>query len=223
MRFYIFANYGAFVELRHRARAREIELSGKIGKEGAFELEGMAGGKATGQISDVVRDGERQGTWMKPDGSSPASFSAKEAKGAPPDYSKPVSCERYRAKEFGWTYDYSFAISRGAVKDFAVGFEAEREGNEQRRSYSLEDFLPIRVGAGLVLSAREEKRGSAKTPTCTIRIVDDADHLYLGFAQSGGEKDDCRSGHGAVFCSLRGSATALVVDCKTGKYKGVRD
>lgn len=207
------------------APARQWLLSGSRGADGAFELKATASGKPIGRIAGVARGGQWTGTWSKPDGTSTAPFSAREVVGAPADLAGPIRCQSRRDVEYGWTYapSLTLAISRGAITKFAAQLDATAKADGQSCSYSLSSFEPEATKVGLALISR----GASDPPPegerkCVIRIVGDADHLYVGFGESGDSGDDCRSGDDEMFCSARGFMAPLVVDRASRICRGVQ-
>ncbi len=207
------------------ASDRDILISGKLDKDGAFALEEKSGGKATGRFQGVARGDEWTGTWTKPDGTSPTPFAARAAHGAPPDFSGPIVCASRRDKEFGWTYSYSLrlALAKGAVADFEASLQAKREGDEQGCGFSREDFAPASTSVGLLMRARDVEGQGPDSPKCTVRIVGDSDHLYVGFGETGAENDDCHSSGTTVFCTPRGAMPTLIIDRRTLECRDVTD
>lgn len=207
------------------AHARQLLISGTRGAEGEFEVTETVDGKPSGRIVGSARGAHWQGTWTKPDGGSPTVFEAEAVAGPPADFSAPVHCQRRRDAESGWTFAPSLAltIGGGKIARFEAGLEATGPQDEQSCGYSLADFTPLPSRVGLRLGSR----GDAIPPgegaqACSIRVVGDADHLYVDFGDSGAPGDDCRSGADQMFCSARGWMAPLIVDRKSGACRAAQ-
>ena len=57
---------------------------------------------------------------------------------------------------------------------------------------------------------------------CTIRIVGNAETLWVKFGEAGAENNDCHGVGSTMFCSARGGWGDLVMDVQNMKCKAVQ-
>lgn len=204
---------------------KELRLAGRIDASGDFQLDETVDSKKTGRLEGKMDGGHWSGEWRKPDGDSPLPFALSEAKDALAAVSGEFRCSSKRRDKEGWTYEHSLKLdlAKGAVKalDAALSESSAAEGR-QGCFYSLQDFSQVATDAGVLLKAKDEDDPiTDDSQHCTIRIVGDADTLFVQFGDLTEKNDDCRFSGATAFCSPRSWMADIIVDRKTKSCKSV--
>lgn len=202
-----------------------VRLEGAIGAAGAFRLEEFAAGANTGRFAGEKRTDKWSGTWSKPDGTSPLPFALAEAPAAAAALDGAYRCTMTQVdKKYGWTYVHALKLSaaRGVMTRFEASLdETSTEGEKQGCAYSLDDFRQMQGSPGVVLTAKDEPASDEGAPSCTIRLVADADHVFIRFGDLARAGDDCRFSGSTAFCSPRSFMPDLVVNRRTQACRAI--
>ncbi len=204
---------------------KELRLSGQIDATGDFQLDETVDSKKTGRLQGKMEGGHWTGEWRRPDGGSPLAFALAESRDTLAAVSDQFRCSTKKRDKDGWTYAHSLKLelAKGAVKALDAGL-SESSTNEGRQGcfYSLQDFSRVPTDAGVLLKAKDEDDPmTEESQHCTIRIVGDADTLFVQFGDPTGKNDDCRFSGATAFCSPRSWMADIIVNRKTKSCKSV--
>jgi hypothetical protein len=204
---------------------KELRLSGQIDAAGDFQLDETVDLKKTGRLQGKIDGGRWTGEWRRPDGGSPLPFTLNEAHDTLAAVSGQFRCSTKKRDKSGWTYAHSLKLdlAKGAVKALDAGL-SESSANEGQQGcfYSLGDFAQVPADVGVLLKAKDEDDPMTEdSQRCTIRIVGDADHLFVQFGDLTEKNNDCRYSGTTAFCSPRSWMADIVVDRKTKGCKSV--
>ncbi len=204
---------------------KELRLSGRIDATGGFQLDETVESKKTGRLQGKIDGGHWTGEWRKPDGGSPLPFTLNESRDTLAAVSGAFRCSSTRRDRDGWTYEYSLQLdlAKGAVKALDAGLsESSKQDGRQGCFYALGDFAKVPTDVGVLLKAKDEDDPLTEdSQRCTIRIVGDADHLFVQFGDLTQKNDDCRFSGTTAFCSPRSWMADVIVDRKTKRCRTV--
>jgi hypothetical protein len=206
---------------------KQLLLTGRIDAAGGFGLDATAGGRKTGRFEGKTVGGRWTGAWRGSAGGAPLAFTLAETRDTLAEASGRYRCATKRKDKSGWTYEHSLAveIAHGAVQALDASLaESSATDGQQGCFYALGDFTQVPAEAGILLRAKDEDHPlTADSQRCTIRIVGDADHLFVRFGDSGEKNDDCRFSGTTAFCSPRSWMADMIVDRRTNRCKSVGD
>jgi hypothetical protein len=204
---------------------KPLRLAGRIDAAGDFQLDETVDLKKTGRLQGKMDGGHWTGEWRKPDGGSPLPFTLSESRDTLAGVSGAFRCSSKRRDKDGWTYAHSLQLelAKGAVKALDAGLsESSTNEGQQGCFYSLKDFSEVPTDAGVLLKAKDEDDPITEdSQHCTIRIVGDADTLFLQFGDLTEKNDDCRFSGATAFCSPRSWMAEVIVDRKTKSCRAV--
>lgn len=205
---------------------KQLLLGGRIDAAGGFQLDETAGGKKTGHFEGKMEGGRWTGAWRNPTGGAPLAFALTESRDKLADVNSRFRCATKR-KDSGWTYEHSLTLelAKGAVKGFDASLtESSAADGQQGCFYALRDFAEVPTDAGILLKAKDEDEPmTPDSQRCTIRIVGDADHLFVHFGDSGETNDDCRFSGTTAFCSPRSWMADMIVNRRTNSCRSIGD
>lgn len=204
---------------------KQLRLSGQIDATGDFQLDETVDSKKTGRLQGKMEGGHWTGEWRRPDGGSPLGFALNESRDTLAAVSGQFRCSTKKLDKGGWTYAHSLKLDleRGAVKALEAGLsESSKQDGEQGCFYSLGDFSQVPADVGALLKAKDEDQPlTEESQRCTIRIVGDADTLFLQFGDMTEKNNDCRYSGATAFCSPRSWMADIIVNRKTKSCKSV--
>ncbi len=213
------------------SRARQIRLDGSIKPDGTFRMEETTEGKKTGLFEGNVKQGRWSGTWSKAPGAAPLQFSMDENHDPLKNLSCSYDCtlkERDAVNRYTYQWKLKIAVSKGVVKAFDSTQESFGDDkDEQRCTIDLSDLKQVKSGLGILLKAgggesdnRED--GDADEKECAVRILGNADILWVRIGDSSAGGNDCRGLDSTMFCSPRAFWNDIIVDRRTQKCKALR-
>jgi hypothetical protein len=143
------------------SNAKLIRIEGNIDPEGSFQMEESVDSKKTGIFKGRVSQGKWTGTWQKPTGGSPLSFSLLENH----DLLKNSKTKfRFSAQERVAQYHYTYkwelelGIEDGVVKKFESTQGAYGDNkDEQICSMDLKELVQVPSEAGILLQIKDEE------------------------------------------------------------------
>jgi hypothetical protein len=204
---------------------KELRLAGRIDATGDFQLDETVDAKKTGRLQGKIDGGHWTGEWRKPDGGSPLPFTLSESRDTLGAVSDEFRCSSKRRDKDGWTYDHSLKLdlAKGAVKALDAGLsESSKQDGQQGCFYSLGDFAKVPTDVGVLLKAKDEDDPLTEdSQRCTIRIVGDADTLFVQFGDLTEKNNDCRFSGTTAFCSPRSWMADIIVNRRTKGCKSV--
>lgn len=207
------------------SKAREIQVSGKIDKGGSFLMDESDNGKKTGVFKGSVSQGHWTGTWQKPDGGIPLQLSLEENHDALKNLKGAFKCAiQERRAQYGYTYKWalSMSVADGNVKKFQSTQGSYVDNKEdQICSMDISDLKQAKSETGILLGTSQAGSGS-DNKKCTIRIVGDADTLWVVFGDSSEEGNDCRSTSDTMYCSPRAFWNDIVIDRHMQRCRAVQ-
>jgi len=206
---------------------KQLQLAGKIGATGDFQLDETVDGHKTGRFEGKAEGGRWSGEWRAPGGGAPLVFTLNESRDTLADFSGRFHCAKSKKDKGGWTYDLSLTLemTKGAVKALEAGrSESSTQDDSQGCFYSLENFTRVPADVGVLLKAKDEDDPPTDdSQHCTIRILGDADHLFLRFGDAEEKNNDCRFSGDRAFCSPNSWMADVIVDRRTKSCKSVGD
>lgn len=209
----------------YRSKAREIRIEGRIDRNGIFEMEESTDSRKTGIFKGSADQGGWAGTWQKPSGRATVPFSMTENRDLLKDLKADYRCAmQERRAEYRSTSKWNLALK---VADGVVGTLRSTQGSygddkdEQTCSIDHKDLKPISSDAGILLQAKPGQ-GDQGHRKCTIRIVGDADTLWIRFGDAAEEGNDCRSAGDDMYCSPRAFWNDIVIDRRTKKCRALQ-
>jgi hypothetical protein len=206
---------------------KTLRLAGRIDPGGGFQLDETVDGRKTGALAGTMDGGRWSGEWRNPAGGAPLAVTLAESRDTLAGSSDSVRCAAKRRDKDGWTYEHSLtlALANGSVRTLdAASTATSAEDGRQGCFYALGDFRRVPSHVGVLLSATDEDDPlTADSQRCTIRIVGDADHLFVQFGDPSEPNDDCRFSGSTAFCSPRSWMADFVVDRRTKSCKPVGD
>ena len=211
------------------AIGRELRLDGRIDPTGDFQLDETVDSGKTGRFQGRANGGRWTGEWLKTGGGRALAFTLTETRDTLAALSGQFRCStKKQDKVFGWTYAYSLNLSlaRGAVRAFDARLdEASTYGESQGCGYALRDFSQVPSSdVGILLKAKDEDQPETDDlQRCTIRIVGDADYLFLQIGDFTEKNNNCRFSGATAFCSSRSWMSDMIVNRKTQSCKSVGD
>ena len=206
-------------------QAKEIAITGKIDAAGAFTLDEFdpKTHSKTARFVGTMKQGQWNGTWQKANGGVSLPFSVRESRDALTDLDGQVHCATKKTDtSAGYTFRSALDLNarRGQLSTFSLNSSATGCGDEQSCSLHLNRLHRAQSDAGILLQTR-----TAMTPAglhqCSIRIVGNADYLFVQVGDADEDGNDCHGDDEMMYCSARGSWTDLVVERKTNTCRAV--
>ena len=205
---------------------KELRLAGRIDATGDFQLDETVDAEKTGHLQGKLDGGHWTGEWRKPDGGSPLPFTLSESRDMLGAVTGEFRCSSDEARQ-----------GRLDLRAFAEARSGQRRGEgARRRTQRILDTMTVSKDAstrsatsakvptdvGVLLKAKDEDDPITEdSQRCTIRIVGDADTLFLQFGDLTEKNDDCRFSGTTAFCSPRSWMADIIVDRKTKSCKSV--
>jgi hypothetical protein len=204
--------------------AKQIELSGKMGANGAFHLDESSFDttKKTGVFDGRVAQGAWSGTWKNASGGASLPFAFAENHDTLAKLNGDFRCsEHHTDKQFGYVYDRSARVTfvGGVLKHMDLSQTSKgTDGDEQSCSLSLDDLnrVPSKNG-GVLLRGKGDVPGQDMAH-CTVHIAGNANFLYVSPGDTSEEGNDCKGAADVMFCSPRANFGDFLID-KSGVCK----
>ena len=205
------------------SRGKEIQLEGKIERNGTFQMDELVNFNKTGSFEGKASQDRWTGTWRKDSGSAPLPLSLDVNRDQLKQLNGKFSCEAVeRDVQFHYTYrwDLKLVAAKGVIKAMDLKQTVTGSyGDEQQCSIALTDLKQVPSETGILLNVIDEDSG--ENFGCAIRIAADADVLWIRFEDSSEGGNACRSGGSRVFCSPRAFWNDILLDRRTQKCKAV--
>lgn len=188
---------------------KQIELQGKIDKSGAFHLDesNFDTTKKSGDFDGHVASGVWSGTWKNATGGTSLAFSLTENHETLAKLTGDFQCsEKHSDKKYGYDYSRSARVTfaNGTLTHMDLTQESVgRDGDKQSCSIGLSD-LKRAPGGGVLLRAKGDEPGQDMAH-CTVRIVGNAEFLYVSPGDTAEQNNDCKGANDVMFCSPRAS------------------
>ena len=202
----------------YHSQAKMIRLEGRLDSGGKFHIEETADNKTTGIFEGNKKNSCWTGTWRKTAASDPLQFYLDENRKQTKNLTCTCDClAKERVAEFGYTYRWKLKviISDGIVKDFhAVQGAYWDTGGEQTCNIDLRDLKQDMSDAGILLRTRDA--------SCRVRIIGDADTLWIVFGEISENGKDCRQAGDTMFCGPRAFWNDILFDRHTQKCKAIK-
>jgi hypothetical protein len=197
----------------------DLKLDGHLAANGDLSLVESVDGKTTGAFEGRNVDGVWSGAWRKAGGGAPVAFTLTQTSDTLASVSGEFACASQKQdKTYGWTYHHALklALALGKVKALDASASAtSRQGDDQGCYYSLDLFRQAQTKVGALLKAKDDQSpDDPEAQHCTIRIVGDADHLFVEFGDITETNNDCRFTSDRAFCSPRSWMSDFIVDRK---------
>ena len=208
-------------------QAKEIAISGKIDAAGAFTLDEFdpKTHSKTARFVGTTKQGQWSGTWQKADGGAPLPFAVRESRDALTDLDGPIHCAtKVTDTSAGYTFRSAVDLNarHGQLSTFSLNSSATGWGDEQSCSLHLNRLHRAQSDAGILLQTRRASPPAGSDEhQCSIRIVGNADYLFVAVGDADEDGNDCHGDDEMMYCSARGSWTDLVVERKTDTCRAV--
>ena len=204
-------------------QAKEIAITGKIDAAGAFTLDEFdpKTHRKTARFTGTMKQEQWNGSWQKTNGGAPLPFSVLESRDALPDLDGQIHCATKTAAA-GYTFRSAIDLNarHGQLSTFSLNSSATGGGDEQSCSIHLNRLHRAQSDAGVLLQTRAAPP-AASLHECTIRIVGNADYLFVAVGDADEDGNDCHGDDEMMYCSARGSWTDLVIERKTDTCRAV--
>lgn len=211
---------GSYLYLKY---GKSIELSGKIDAHGAFHLDETSFDttKKSGNFDGRDVNGVWSGTWTNAAGGAPQSFALTESHDTLAGFSGDFQCaEHHTDKQYGYKYSRSARVTftKGVLTRLELSQESKgSDGDEQSCSIGLSDLKRIPGNSGVILRGKNDAPGQ-DVEHCTIRIVGNANFIYVSPGDLNEQNNDCKGSNDVMFCSPRANFGDVLID-KTGVCK----
>jgi hypothetical protein len=202
----------------HGTQVREIRLEGIINRDGNFRMKTFPEGKQQEHFEGVVKGTLWQGIYQNSSVSKPLAFSLKENRDQLQHVSENFDCKyQERDDEFSYTYQWNLKLTivDGIVKElYAMQESIGEDQDAQHCSIDLPDLKPIPSDAGILFTVVDENSHEPEQRSI-VRIVGDANILWIQFGDTSEEGNDCRQAGNKMFCSPRAFWNDLILDRRT--------
>lgn len=212
----------------YTAQAKSIALEGHIDAAGHFALREHVADKETGRLEGTLggtlSSTHWQGTWRKDAHAEPLPLQL-DAAGSATALDGQISCSD-STHDHQYGYDLRNRLKLTINKGHVTAFEARQsststDGDIQQCELALSDLLPEKTPTGILLRPPGDTP-QAPGPHCSVRIVGNADTLWLRLGDASESNNDCRSTADTMYCSPRAFWSDVLVDRRTGACKRVR-
>lgn len=203
--------------------AHLIQLEGKVGSDGSFQMDEKVDFKTTGQFEGGVHDGHWAGNWRKTPDAAPMAFDLQEIHGQYDRLQGSYDCSlKEHDTQFGYSYQRTLklSIADAKVRSFTAMQKAytDDRSDEQACTADLKYMRQVSSKSGLLLATKEAD-GQTDGNVCTIRFVGDAETLWIHFVDVTADGDPCKGDDYMMYCAPRAAWKDIVINRRSGKCK----
>jgi hypothetical protein len=130
-----------------------------------------------------------------------------------------------RDPKFQYTYERNLklVVTDGIVKKLAIaqGAYTADKSDDHWCNISFGDLKQVPSNVGVLLEAGEDD-SAEDNGKCTVRIMGNADTMWIMIGDHAGDGSDCRQAGATMYCSPRAFWNDIILDRHTRKCKALQ-